>query len=136
MAEWEKVEPTGRQTRTTLQRAPEAIVIVGGGAAGEAAAKTLRREGYSGPITMLSDDDPPPCDRPNLSKDYLAGNAFDDAGEISEMRTEMPEVRAVSSSTTPRLTPISGATAHWCRKGHQGEKCIDDRGQDSRAIHG
>src|SRR5205823_5201727 len=38
----------------------------------------LRHEGYSGPITMLSDDDAPPCDRPNLSKDYLAGNAPED----------------------------------------------------------
>jgi NADPH-dependent 2,4-dienoyl-CoA reductase/sulfur reductase-like enzyme/nitrite reductase/ring-hydroxylating ferredoxin subunit len=51
------------------------IVIIGGGAAGEAAAERLRREGYSRPVTMLSDDDAPPCDRPNLSKDYLAGNA-------------------------------------------------------------
>ena len=27
---------------------------------------------------MLSDDDAPPVDRPNLSKDYLAGNAPED----------------------------------------------------------
>jgi NADPH-dependent 2,4-dienoyl-CoA reductase/sulfur reductase-like enzyme/nitrite reductase/ring-hydroxylating ferredoxin subunit len=57
---------------------PESVVIVGGGAAGLAAADMLRREGYDRPITMLSDDDSPPCDRPNLSKDYLAGSAQDD----------------------------------------------------------
>jgi NADPH-dependent 2,4-dienoyl-CoA reductase/sulfur reductase-like enzyme/nitrite reductase/ring-hydroxylating ferredoxin subunit len=54
---------------------PERIVIVGGGAAGFAAAEALRRQGYGGGLVMLSSEDAPPVDRPNLSKDYLAGNA-------------------------------------------------------------
>src|SRR5437762_2673908 len=63
--------PATRQT-------PSSIVIVGGGGAGLAAADMLRREGYDGPLTMISADEAPPCDRPNLSKDYLAGQAQDD----------------------------------------------------------
>jgi apoptosis-inducing factor 3 len=54
---------------------PSSVVIVGGGAAGLAAADMLRREGYDGPLTILSADASPPVDRPNLSKDYLAGTA-------------------------------------------------------------
>src|SRR5215467_4456702 len=54
---------------------PSSVVIVGGGAAGLAAADMLRREGYEGPLTIVSADDSPPVDRPNLSKDYLAGTA-------------------------------------------------------------
>jgi NADPH-dependent 2,4-dienoyl-CoA reductase/sulfur reductase-like enzyme/nitrite reductase/ring-hydroxylating ferredoxin subunit len=54
---------------------PARIVIVGGGAAGFAAAERLRRERYQGSIVMLSNDDAGPVDRPNLSKDYLAGSA-------------------------------------------------------------
>ena len=56
---------------------PSKIVIIGGGAAGFAAADMLRKQRFKGQITMLSDDSSPPCDRPNLSKDFLAGTASD-----------------------------------------------------------
>jgi apoptosis-inducing factor 3 len=58
--------------------APGKIVIVGGGAAGLAAAEMLRRQEYRGSIVMLSKDAAPPVERPNLSKDYLAGSAPED----------------------------------------------------------
>jgi NADPH-dependent 2,4-dienoyl-CoA reductase/sulfur reductase-like enzyme/nitrite reductase/ring-hydroxylating ferredoxin subunit len=61
--------------RAATAEPPGRIVIVGGGAAGFAAAEMLRRRQYRGSIVMLSDDDAAPVDRPNLSKDYLAGNA-------------------------------------------------------------
>lgn len=54
---------------------PTSVVIVGAGAAGSAAAEMLRREGYDGSVTLVGSDEFLPYDRPNLSKDYLAGTA-------------------------------------------------------------
>jgi len=51
------------------------IVILGAGAAGTAAAEMLRRKGYDGRLVMISAEQELPYDRPNLSKDYLAGAA-------------------------------------------------------------
>src|ERR1700751_2254328 len=62
----------------SLGSPPASVVIVGGGGAGLAAADMLRREGYDGAVTMVSADDSAPYDRPNLSKDFLAGTAPDD----------------------------------------------------------
>ncbi|MBI3281899.1 MAG: FAD-dependent oxidoreductase [Acidobacteria bacterium] len=61
--------------RVPPARAPESVVIVGAGAAGAACADMLRAQGYGGPVTLVGDEEPGPVDRPNLSKDYLAGNA-------------------------------------------------------------
>ena len=62
----------------SLARPPSSIVIIGGGAAGVAAAEMVRRRGYTGPVAMISADADLPVDRPNLSKDYLAGDAQED----------------------------------------------------------
>jgi apoptosis-inducing factor 3 len=70
--------PKERSSAAPAAGMPERIVIIGGGAAGFAAAEKLRREQYQGSIIMLSNDEAPPVDRPNLSKDYLAGNAPED----------------------------------------------------------
>ena len=71
----EKLQPARRNntTPTAASDTPRSIVVVGSGGAGNAAALMLRQEGYAGAITMLSADDSPPCDRPNLSKGTLAG---------------------------------------------------------------
>jgi NADPH-dependent 2,4-dienoyl-CoA reductase/sulfur reductase-like enzyme/nitrite reductase/ring-hydroxylating ferredoxin subunit len=73
----QKREQPRRRMKGAVE-APGRIVIVGGGAAGFAAAEMLRRQDYRGSIVMLSNEAAAPVDRPNLSKDYLAGSAPED----------------------------------------------------------
>ena len=75
------VSITGKQTpdfRIACPLNPSSVVIVGAGAAGAGCADMLRAKGYAGPVALAGDEEPGPVDRPNLSKDFLAGTATED----------------------------------------------------------
>jgi apoptosis-inducing factor 3 len=98
--------------------APAVVVIVGGGAAGHACAERLRKEGHDGRIVMLSADAAPPVDRPNLSKDYLAGKAPEEWIPLrgpeffGEQRIELRTgVRAQSIDVAARRVILDGGEA-------------------------
>lgn len=80
------LDPKHLRSSAAAKSLPASVLIIGGGAAGLGAADMLRREGYDGPLTMISADDWPPYDRPNLSKDFLSGNAPDEW-----MRLRLPD---------------------------------------------
>jgi NADPH-dependent 2,4-dienoyl-CoA reductase/sulfur reductase-like enzyme/nitrite reductase/ring-hydroxylating ferredoxin subunit len=118
---------------------PASVVIVGAGAAGLSAAETLRRQGYQRPVHLVDPDSDAPYDRPNLSKDYLAGDAPEEwiplrsaeflaehriervEALVTEIRLEEKEVVLEGGRTlpfgalllalgsTPRTLPVEGS---------------------------
>ena len=58
--------------------APGRIIVIGGGAAGFCGGRNAAPPELWRSIVMLSNDTAAPVDRPNLSKDYLAGSAPED----------------------------------------------------------
>ena len=68
----------------------------------------LRREGYSGRITMLSADASIPCDRPNLSKGYLAGTAPASSNSLRSL--EFYRQQHIDLKLNARVARIDAAT--------------------------
>ncbi len=99
---------------------PTSIVIVGAGAAGVACAEALRAEGYRGTITLISAEGSDPVDRPNLSKDYLAGAAPEEwvylrtASALSEIGVALITEAAQAVDTSARtVCTASGLEVPW-----------------------
>ena len=106
------------RSRAPRDDAPSAVAIVGAGAAGNSAAETLRHLGFEGSITLIDADESAPYDRPNLSKDYLAGTAPDEwlplhpRSYYDELAVELALERRVTAldSAAKRLTLDDGTT--------------------------
>lgn len=101
-------------------RMPRSVTIVGAGAAGSAAAEMLRRCGFDGGVTMVDNDDGLPYDRPNLSKDYLAGNAPEEwiplrpAGFYAEHKIDVVRGRATRLDAKSRMLEVEGHGSMSC----------------------
>jgi nitrite reductase/ring-hydroxylating ferredoxin subunit len=90
---------------------PRRIVIIGGGGAGFAAAEMLRRRGFDGELTMLSEDNDPPYDRPNLSKHALT--RFRDKTRPSPTM-EGPAAGLTDDEITVLATYLAGSSLRAC----------------------
>ena len=108
----DSVEFPARSVSSRHQGEP-GLVIVGGGAAGYAAAHALRRLGHEGPVTLVSSDPHRPYDRTLLSKDYLDGKMGADRLPIARASlddlgiTVMSGVRAEALDTAAHRLRLS-----------------------------
>jgi NADPH-dependent 2,4-dienoyl-CoA reductase/sulfur reductase-like enzyme/nitrite reductase/ring-hydroxylating ferredoxin subunit len=115
----EKLDARAAAPGAETPAVPRSVVVVGGGAAGLTAADMLRRLGYAGTLTMLSADAAPPIDRPNLSKDFLAGTAKEDwiplrsAEYYAENKIDLLlEARVTSIDVKGKRVRLENGTTH------------------------
>lgn len=125
----DRIHVTGRRERDPLAPTaagaaaaggdvPSSVVIIGAGAAGSAAAEMLRRRAYAGPITIIDEEDGSPYDRPNLSKDYLAGEAEEEwiplrpAGFYGDHDVRIVRSKVASLDTGRRTVHLADGTSH------------------------
>src|SRR5262249_38026867 len=72
----------------------------------------LRREGYGGPITIASAEPTTPVDRPNLSKDYLAGTAPEEGVFLRDAAFyEQQRIELLTGATVTDLRPSDRSVA-------------------------
>jgi len=113
------VRVTGKRTPVSPSAqpsGPKSVVIVGSGPAGAVVADTLRAEGYAGLVTLVGEEGIP-VDRPNLSKDYLAGTAPEewlplrDEAALAEKRITLVNSRATSLDLSGRRVTLADGTS-------------------------
>lgn len=103
--------------RTSGYTPPSSVAIVGAGAGGTCVALELRRQGYAGAVTLIDHETDAPYDRPNLSKDYLAGTlprealALASRADLEQQHIELLLGRSVTQldAASRRLTFEDGS---------------------------
>ncbi len=104
--------PAVLRSRPSISR----VIVVGAGAAGSAAAITLREEGFAGQVLLIGAEPSPPYDRPNLSKDYLAGSAPEDWLPLRPREEyDSQSIRLALGTAVARIDPV-GRTV-WLEDG-------------------
>jgi apoptosis-inducing factor 3 len=111
-------EPLAPERSAPLPRAASelaSVVVIGAGAAGTAAAEMLRRQGYVRGLTIVDEEAASPYDRPNLSKDYLAGTAPEEwiplrpPGFYEQHDIRVVRARATRIDTAARRVELDGS---------------------------
>ena len=82
----------------------DALLIVGGGPTGHAAAQAYRDAGGRGPVRIVTADATAPYNRPPLSKDYLRGESAEDELPLTPDPAEM-DVQVETGTTVQQLDP-------------------------------